>query len=65
MNTRPWTKANRFLTYDPVRRRVWIAGQRVHHGMTGALLAAFGTALMLHDLKDRSMWFERGRGNQP
>ncbi|MEX2194049.1 MAG: hypothetical protein WD844_02080 [Thermoleophilaceae bacterium] len=64
MNTRPWTKGNRFLAYDPVRRRVWIAGQRVHHGLTGALLAVCGTVLMLHDLKDRSMWFERGPGRQ-
>jgi hypothetical protein len=30
----------RFFAYDPVRRRVWIAGQRCHHGATGTLLAA-------------------------
>jgi len=32
------------LTYDGPRRRLWIAGQRCHHGATGALLAA-GAAL--------------------
>jgi hypothetical protein len=35
-----------FLTYDGARRRLWIAGQRCHHGATGALLtgAALGFA---------------------
>jgi hypothetical protein len=33
------------LTYDGARRRLWIAGQRCHHGTAGAVLtasAAFG-----------------------
>jgi hypothetical protein len=34
------------LTYDGARRRLWIAGQRCHHGATGALLTA-GAALGL------------------
>jgi hypothetical protein len=70
------------LHYDAARRRLWIYGQRCHHGATGALLAAAGsvavlrnpgatalvaagTALMLHDWHDRSVWFERGWQNQP
>lgn len=65
MNPRPWTKGNRLIAYDPVRRRIWVCGQRVHHGLTGALLAVTGAALMLHDRKDLSMWFERGPGRQP
>jgi len=28
--------------------------------MTGVLLAATGTILMVHDWKDRPVWFERG-----
>jgi hypothetical protein len=28
--------------------------------MTGALLLAAGAALMLHDWKDRSLWFQLG-----
>jgi hypothetical protein len=28
------------LTYDGARRRLWIAGQRLHHGATGAVLIA-------------------------
>lgn len=63
--TRPWTKGNRLLGYDPTRRRLWVGGQRMHHGLTGVLLAVTGTVLMLHDWKDRSMWFERGPGRQP
>ena len=53
------------LRYDARRRRLWVAGQRVHHGMTGVLLLATGAALMLHDWKDRSLWFQRGWQNQP
>jgi hypothetical protein len=70
--------------YDAARRRLWIYGQRCHHGATGALLAAAGTAglaalkaprlaalvaagsaLMVHDWQDRSVWFQRGWQNQP
>ena len=32
----------------------------MHHGLTGAFLFAAGTALMLHDWKDRSLWFRVG-----
>jgi acyl dehydratase len=65
------------LHYDAARRRVWIFGQRCHHGATGALLVgagvvagsatllASGTALMVHDWHDRSIWFQRGWQNQP
>jgi hypothetical protein len=77
----------RLLEYDSTRRRVWIGGQRCHHGATGSIvastacarlvtarrnasssdrplvaLALAGWALMVHDWKDRSIWFERGRG---
>jgi H+/gluconate symporter-like permease len=82
-----------FVEYDALRRRLWIAGQRCHHGATGSVvaaiacvglmvdpvaaakpaprprsmiaLAAAGGAMMLHDWKDRSIWFERGHGSQP
>jgi hypothetical protein len=76
--------------YDAIRRRLWILGQRCHHGATGSVVAALacagiaadgaqakeldsramfalavtGGALMLHDWKDRSIWFERGWGTQ-
>jgi hypothetical protein len=53
------------LRYDPDRKRLWVAGQRVHHGLTGALLLAAGTALMAHDWKDRSLWFRLGPDTQP
>jgi hypothetical protein len=73
--------------YDAERRRLWLFGQRCHHGATGVLLtgvavaglganrlksaslvvtlAATGSVLMLHDWKDRQIWFERGWGTQP
>ena len=60
------------LYYDATRRRLWLYGQRCHHGATGALLASVGAfavaaggLLMAHDWKDRSIWFERGWQNQP
>jgi hypothetical protein len=77
--------------YDAAKHRLWILGQRCHHGAVGALIAAsaatwlaantvvvpkgasartlmivtVGGALMLHDLKDLPIWFERGTGSQP
>jgi hypothetical protein len=80
----------KLIEYDSIRRRLWIFGQRCHHGAGGSLVAMIGCAgllaetakapvdpramvamtvaggaLMAHDWKDRSIWFERGRGTQP
>lgn len=49
------------VDYDAERKRVWVGGQRLHHGMTGAVLAALGSVLMAHDWHDRSVWFQKGR----
>jgi len=75
----------KFVEYDALRHRLWILGQRCHHGATGSLVAAVGClgllaerqvgrsmlaltltggALMAHDWKDHTIWFERGRGTQ-
>ena len=78
----------KLVEYDALRRRLWIFGQRCHHGATGsvvaaaaclalisdphlsgprsaiALTAAGGALMMVHDWKDRAIWFERGRGSQ-
>ena len=87
------TAREKLVEYDALRRRLWIRGQRCHHGATGTLVAGFaclgliadavppitglapramlaatlatGGVLMAHDWKDRSLWFERGRGTQP
>jgi hypothetical protein len=51
------------IVYDRSRHRVWIFGQRCHHGATGTLLTlagALGLILMAHDWKDRALWFVRG-----
>lgn len=32
------------VRYDAERRRVWVGEQRLHHGLTGALLAGLGMA---------------------
>jgi hypothetical protein len=67
------------IHYDALQRRLWIRGQRCHHGATGAVLigagmlglvtlraraftglVAAGGALMVHDWKDRGLWFAKG-----
>jgi hypothetical protein len=58
--TQSRTYAIGLLRYDAERRRVWICGQRLHHGLTGAVLTAAGIALMVHDRRDRSIWFRPG-----
>jgi hypothetical protein len=35
------------LHYDAIQRRLWIGGQRCHHGATGSLLAAAGVVGLL------------------
>jgi hypothetical protein len=75
------SRAHKPIEYDAVRRRLWLFGQRCHHGATGAVLAgtaltglvaaryprglgalaATGGLLMVHDWKDRAMWFAPGR----
>ena len=83
MRTETGHATHRFVEYDSLRRRVWILGQRCHHGATGAVVVAgaclgmivprrgarsllavavTGGALMAHDWKDHSVWFQRGRG---
>jgi hypothetical protein len=86
----PRAKAKSLVEYDALGHRVWIFGQRCHHGATGSVvatvaflglaigpvtearqlgnsrsmlaLAAAGGALMVHDWKDRSVWFAREPG---
>lgn len=51
------------IVYDRAHHRVWIFGQRCHHGATGTVLTlagALGLILMAHDWKDRGVWFVRG-----
>ncbi len=90
MRSAPENTLSRLVEYDALRRRLWILGQRCHHGATGSLVAAAafaglatealhpdpaqrsflaaaaagGALMMAHDWKDRSIWFERGRGSQ-
>lgn len=52
--------AGGLVRYDAERRRVWVCGQRLHHGLTGALLTVAGIALMAHDRRDRAIWFRLG-----
>jgi hypothetical protein len=40
--TRVWTRGNRIVGFDPERRRIWVGGQRLHHGLTGIVLTGVG-----------------------
>ncbi|MDO8443778.1 MAG: hypothetical protein Q7S78_02235 [Candidatus Azambacteria bacterium] len=46
----------KMVHYDKDLQRVWVAGWRLHHGFTGAVLALTGGLLMVHDWKDRAHW---------
>lgn len=38
---------NHPIHYDAARRRLWILGQRCHHGATGAVMAAAATTWLV------------------
>jgi hypothetical protein len=40
----PWKVGNRILGVDPELRRLWVGGQRLHHGLTGFAVAGAGLA---------------------
>jgi hypothetical protein len=42
-----WTHGNRIVGVDPELRRLWVGGQRLHHGATGIALAAATVARLL------------------
>jgi hypothetical protein len=42
--TKPWTVGNRLFGVDPELRRVWVGGQRLHHGLTGIAVATASLA---------------------
>jgi hypothetical protein len=39
-----WPRGNRLVGFDPELRRLWIGGQRLHHGATGVALAGVALA---------------------
>jgi hypothetical protein len=48
------SRTRTFVEYDAGRRRLWIAGQRCHHGATGAVVAGLsltGLAVQLADFR--------------
>jgi len=47
VNEMPWTVGNRIVGFDPQRVRVWVAGQRLHHGATGVCLAGAAAARLI------------------
>ncbi len=39
MSTTAATSLTKLVEYDSIKRRLWIFGQRLHHGATGSLVA--------------------------
>ena len=48
------------VKYDAARRRVYLCGRRLHHGLTGAALATIGLVLMWDDRRDAPWLPTRG-----
>ena len=44
------SRYRRAVEYDKLRRRLWIFGQRCHHGATGSVLAAVACAGLAAEL---------------
>jgi hypothetical protein len=44
---KPWKVGNRIVGVDPELRRLWIGGQRLHHGLTGLALTSAAMAQLL------------------
>jgi hypothetical protein len=42
-----WTHGNRIVGVDMTRRRLWVGGQRLHHGTTGIAVAGAALAQLL------------------
>ena len=42
-----WTRGNRIVGFDPELRRLWVGGQRLHHGATGIALTGVALADLL------------------
>jgi hypothetical protein len=62
-STPAWTRGNRIVGYDPELRRLWIGGQRLHHGVTGIALAGTAIAQLAarRSVASRSLaWFLAG-----
>jgi hypothetical protein len=51
---KPWTLGNRLVGLDPELRRLWIGGQRLHHGLTGIAVASAGIAQLAVRRSDAS-----------
>lgn len=49
--------------FDRKSKRLWLFGQRIHHGAVGAIMAAIGAVLAAHDVRDIFKWFKGGEQN--
>ncbi len=49
----PREAAQGVIECDWERKRMYVFGRRLHHGLTGAIFVAVGVGLMWHDRADR------------
>jgi hypothetical protein len=43
----------KLIRYDPILRRTWVCGARLHHGLVGVGLVIGGIALIIDDWHDK------------
>jgi hypothetical protein len=53
--TRVCTRGNRIVGFDPEQRRIWVGGQRLHHGVTGIVLAGAGLTRLVTRRSSRAL----------
>ena len=44
---KPWKVGNQWVGVDPAQRRLWVGGQRLHHGVTGIAVVGAGLAQLI------------------
>jgi len=43
---------------NPLGKRLYVCGWRMHHGFAGIVLAGLGIALAVHDRSDYKIWLK-------
>jgi hypothetical protein len=55
------TRRKTIFLFDKKEKKLWVMGQRIHHGAVGFVMALFGIALQIHDIKDLRRWLKKDR----
>lgn len=53
------------IEHHPSGVRIFVQGQRVHHGALSIVLGSVAAMLAYHDRRDWRTWFRRGDQREP